>query len=76
MCYSKALGKLSNWNRQNLAQADQVSLTKSVVSSQPVYLLTALKATDEVLEELDKVRRKFLWAGDKAIPGEMQGQLD
>jgi hypothetical protein len=37
------------------------------MTSQPVYLLTVLKAIDEVLEDIDKIRKKILWAGDKAI---------
>ena len=65
----KASGKLSTWNGRNLTQAGRVSLTKSVLSSQPVYLMTALKPPKEVLPEVDKIRKRFLWAGDKAISG-------
>jgi hypothetical protein len=28
-----------------------------------------IKPTKEVLQDLDKLRRRFLWAGDKAITG-------
>ena len=45
----KASGKLSSWNGRNLIQAGRVCLTKSVLSSQPVYLMTALKPPKEVL---------------------------
>jgi len=73
----KAAGKLSTWQGRNLTQAGRVCLTKSVLSSQPVYLLTALKATKEVLEDLDKIRKRFLWAGGTELTGEkMQSQLD
>jgi hypothetical protein len=41
----KATGKLSTWYGKNLTQAGRVSLTKIVVSSQPVYLLTVIKPT-------------------------------
>jgi hypothetical protein len=62
----KAAGKLSTWNSRNLTQAGCASLVKSVPFSQLVYLLTVIKPTKEVLHELDKIRKCFLWAGDKA----------
>jgi hypothetical protein len=65
----KAAGKLSTWNGRNLTQAGCVYLVKSVLSSQPVYLLTVLKPTKETLLELEKLRRYFLWAGADAISG-------
>jgi hypothetical protein len=65
----KAAGKLSAWNGRNLTQAGRVCLTKLVLSSEPVYHLTVLKPPLEVIQELDKIRRRFLWADDKAISG-------
>jgi hypothetical protein len=65
----KAAGKLSSWNGRNLTQAGRVCLTKSVLSSQSIYLLTVINPPKEVLQELDKIRRRFLWAGDKALTG-------
>jgi hypothetical protein len=52
----KAAGKLSTWNGRNLTQAGRVSLTKSVMSSQPLYTLTVLKHSKETPEEIDKLR--------------------
>lgn len=43
--YDKAAGKMLNWQGQNLTMAGRMSLTKFVLISQPVYLLTALKTT-------------------------------
>jgi mannosylglycoprotein endo-beta-mannosidase len=65
----KAVGRLSAWPDRNLNQAGRACLTKSVLSSQPVYLMTVIKPSKEVLHELDKIRKRFLWAGDKAISG-------
>jgi mannosylglycoprotein endo-beta-mannosidase len=65
----KAAAKLSAWNGKNLTQAGRVSLTKSVLSSQPVYLLLVIKPPKEVLDDIDKLRRRFLWVGDKALSG-------
>jgi hypothetical protein len=56
----KAAGKLSMWNERNITQAGRVSLTKSVLSSQPVYTLTVLEPSKESLEEIDKLRQRFL----------------
>jgi hypothetical protein len=65
----KAAAKLSAWNGRNLTHAGRVSLSKSVLSSQPVYLLSVVKPPNEVLDDIDKLRRRFLWAGDKALSG-------
>jgi hypothetical protein len=37
---------------------------KSTLSSKLVYLLATLSTTKEVLEFVDKYRKKFLWVGD------------
>jgi hypothetical protein len=63
----KVAAKLSGWNGRNLTRAGRVSLTKSVLSSQHVYLMTVIKPPKEVIHELDKTRKCFLWAGDKTI---------
>ena len=54
---------------RNLTQAGRATLTKSVLTAQPVYSLTALKPQKEVLDEIDKIRKRFLWAGDKMLTG-------
>jgi len=65
----KVAGKLSTWHGKNLTQAGRVTLTKSVLSVQLIYLLTALKPHKEVLEEIDRIRKRFLWAGDEHLTG-------
>jgi len=42
-------------------------LVRSVLTSLLVYLLTIIKAPKQFIKELDKIRRKFLWAGDKEM---------
>jgi hypothetical protein len=63
----KAASRLSTWYGRNLTHVGRVCLTKAVLSSQPVYLLTVINPPKEVLLEIDKICRRFLWAGDKAI---------
>jgi hypothetical protein len=42
---------------------------KSVLSSLPVYLLTVIKAPKKFLKEIDKMRKKFLWASNGELTG-------
>jgi hypothetical protein len=65
----KAAGKLSTWNGRNLSHAGRACLTKVVLTSQPVYLWTVIKPPKQVLKDIDKIRRRFLWAGDKELSG-------
>ena len=62
-------GKLKAWRGRNLTQAGRVVLTKYVLSSQLVYLLTIINTSTEFLEDLDKLRKRFLWAGDNVLFG-------
>ena len=39
------------------------------ISAIPVYLLSALKVPKQLNEDIDKARRRFLWAGDGEISG-------
>jgi hypothetical protein len=44
-------------------------ISKVCLSALPVYLLTALKVPKQFARELDKTRRRFLWAGDQELTG-------
>jgi hypothetical protein len=35
----------------------------------PTYLLTSIKAPKQLTEDIDKIRRRFLWAGNSEITG-------
>ncbi len=61
--FDKISGRVASWRGKNMGAAGRTTLVKSVLSAQPIYLLTALKVTKESLEQLDKQRRRFLWAG-------------
>jgi hypothetical protein len=47
----------------------RVNLTKCVLSSQPVYFLMALKANKNWLDDLEQLRKCFLWVGDQQLIG-------
>lgn len=53
----RAAGKLSSWHGRNLTRAGRVCLTKTGLTSQPVYALTVFKPLKEVFEEIDKIRK-------------------
>ncbi len=67
--FDKISGRVASWRGKNMAAAGRTTLVKSVLSAQPIYLLTALKVTKESLEQLDKQRHRFLWAGTGDITG-------
>jgi hypothetical protein len=60
-------GKVAGWQGRLLNIAGRRELVRSVLSSLPVYLLTIVKAPKNFLKEIDKTRRRFLWAGDKEL---------
>ena len=35
----------------------------------PIYLMTSIKAPKQMVEDIDKMRRHFLWAGDSELTG-------
>lgn len=66
----KAKARVAGWQGRLLNVAGRRELVRSVISSLPVYLLTIIKAPENFIKDLDKLRRKFLWAGDKELTGE------
>jgi hypothetical protein len=67
--YDKSMSRVASWRGRHIGLAGRSTLVKSVLTSQPVFLLTGLKASNESLEIIDKQRRKFLWAGGEALTG-------
>lgn len=65
----KAKGRLAGWQGQLLNPAGRRELVQSVLNAIPVYLLTSIQAPKQLFEDLDKLRRRFLWAGDSEISG-------
>lgn len=60
---------MATWRGRNMRLTGRTTLVKSMLSSQPVYLLTSIKVTKESLEVLDKQRKSFLWVGMGNITG-------
>jgi hypothetical protein len=54
---------LSSWQASLLNTMDRVVLINSVIDSQLVYVMSAMQVP-QVIQQIDKCRRSFLWAGN------------
>lgn len=61
--------RLAGWKGRLIQQAGRKTLVTSVLSSIPTYFLTALKPPKQFIQDMDKMRRKFLWAGHQELSG-------
>ncbi|KAG5575092.1 hypothetical protein H5410_055226 [Solanum commersonii] len=57
--------KLSRWNTQYLSLGGRLILINSVLDSLPTYVMYLFPISGKVVENLDKLRRKFIWQGNK-----------
>jgi hypothetical protein len=55
--------KQGGWQVNLLNIDGRRELVKIVLGSLPTYLLTVIKPPKRFYKEIDKLRRKFLWAG-------------
>jgi len=65
----KMTGKLNAWNGRNVTMARRLTLVKSVLTSQVIHLLSALRVPKEILQLIDSKRKQFLWAGNEVLTG-------
>jgi hypothetical protein len=65
----KAVARLNPWKGKFLNRAGCTALVKSVLSSMPIFLLTALKADKGILKAFAKISRGMLWACKEAVSG-------
>jgi len=56
---------LSSWQASLLNNMGRVVLINSVLDSQLVYIMSAAQIPPEVIKQIDKRSRSFLWAGNK-----------
>nr|KAJ0191688.1 hypothetical protein LSAT_V11C800406980 [Lactuca sativa] len=59
----KFQSKLSLWKAKSLLFGGRLTLIKSVLGNLPTYFLSLFRAPVGVIEELEKIRRSFLWGG-------------
>jgi len=58
--------KLSSWKARTLSFGGRVTLIKSVLHSLPTYYMSLFKTPQGILDELEKISRRFLWGGSEA----------
>jgi hypothetical protein len=66
---NKTRTKLAGWQGRLLDIAGRRELVRLVLSAIPIYLMSALKVPKQLTEDIDKARRRFLWASDNEITG-------
>ncbi|XP_059294768.1 uncharacterized protein LOC132047801 [Lycium ferocissimum] len=57
--------KLTNWKRQYLSLGGRITMVNSVISALPTYTMSPFPAPSSVLKRMDKLRKDFLWKGNK-----------
>lgn len=65
----KIKARLASWKKKLLSAGGRRELVLSIPSSMPIYAMTALKIPKQIIQEIDKVRRKFLWDGGDEVNG-------
>ncbi|KAL4562942.1 hypothetical protein LXL04_026973 [Taraxacum kok-saghyz] len=56
--------KLSPWKSKTLSFGGRLTLISSVLGNLPTYFLSLFRAPVAIAEELEKMRRRFLWGGN------------
>ncbi|GKV00002.1 hypothetical protein SLEP1_g12766 [Rubroshorea leprosula] len=56
--------KLASWKGRGLSMGGRIALINSVLSSLPVFQMSAYLLPKGILYTLDKIRRNFLWGGE------------
>ena len=57
--------RLANWKANYLSLGGRVTLINSVLDALPTYVMSPFPLPAKVEERLDKLRRDFLWSGNK-----------
>ncbi|GLU18032.1 hypothetical protein SLE2022_343540 [Rubroshorea leprosula] len=55
--------RLASWKGRFLSMGGRITLINSVLSSLPVFLMSAYLIPKGILLSIDKIRRRFLWGG-------------
>ncbi|CAN1807687.1 Putative ribonuclease H protein At1g65750 [Linum perenne] len=55
--------KLQSWKAKYLSFGARLTMIKSVLSSLPVYFLSMFKAPNLVIKKLERLQKRFFWAG-------------
>jgi len=56
--------RLPGWKGKFLSSSGKETLVETVLSSLPIYHLTAFHAQKWLIKRIDRIRRSFLWRGE------------
>lgn len=65
----RVAAKLPAWKGLLMPKNVRLVLTKAVLSTIPTYMIMASQLPAWAIDEIDKIRRKFFWAGRDASAG-------
>ncbi|PKA64918.1 Putative ribonuclease H protein [Apostasia shenzhenica] len=57
-------GKISSWGSRSLSLAGRVTLINNILTSIPIFSLSHMFVPGNVLAEIEKLIRRFLWIGN------------
>lgn len=57
--------KLGGWAEKFLSIAGRLVLLNSILSALPMHYMSVMRLPEWVIEEIDRIRRRFLWKGAK-----------
>jgi hypothetical protein len=58
---------MSRWQGRLMNIGGRKELVKSVLSALPTYLITAVRPPKKFYSAMDKLRKRFLWAGSQEL---------
>jgi hypothetical protein len=61
--------RLAGWQGRLLNPTGRRELVRFVLTAIPIYLMTSIRVHKQLIEDIDKLRHRFLWAGDSEISG-------
>ncbi|CAN1332114.1 Putative ribonuclease H protein At1g65750 [Linum perenne] len=59
--------RVQSWKAKFLSFGGRIVLLKNVLSGLPIYFMSLLKAPSEVVERIERIQNRFLWAGSLEI---------
>ncbi|KAJ0788573.1 putative RNA-directed DNA polymerase [Helianthus annuus] len=59
--------RLSSWKAQSFSIGGRITLIKAVLESLPIYYFSLFKAPVKVVNKLESLMRRFLWAGKEEV---------
>ena len=57
---------LNIWKQRWLSLAGKIQVFKSLIASKPVYIATMKSLPQDMLDELQRMQKEFLWQGKRA----------